>query len=95
MSSKSFVVLFIAAQLLLIVTHIYKHSKKIDLLYSAQKHQLHHERLLVQRQHLMHQLTEHTDRARVAQYASDTLQMKPMQITQVKRIKEQNDADSL
>lgn len=94
MASKSFFMLFVAAQIMLVVLHIYKHSKKIDLLYAAQKNQIHKERMLVRRQALLQQLALCTNQAEIMTFAQQELQMKPLHISQVKRCKEQ-DADNI
>jgi cell division protein FtsL len=86
MKRSTFTALFICVNLAFVVAHIHKQSKFIRLSYSKQKGEMEKEKLAKELQTLTLQSQTLHDRAQVRQFASNTLQLKPVKISQIKKI---------
>lgn len=95
MKKKSFLLVFMVAQIIMVVLHIHKYSKKIELSFELQKNEQKLKQLMAKHQQLRQELSHETDRQRVAHYATTQLQMKPIHIWQVKRMQDEAHADHL
>lgn len=95
MKRATFISLFVATQVCLVVLQINKHSNRIQLLYEKQKNESIRARLRVKQQELIQQLYALKDRAAVKEYARTHLHMKPVQLSQIKKIKDAYDRQNL
>lgn len=86
MKRPTFLALFIGTNLAFIVMHIHKQSQIIKLSYVKQKIEMERADLDKTKRELTHDLQTIHDRALVKQFASNKLDLKPMKISQIKKI---------
>ena len=86
MKRSTSVAFFICINLVLVVAHIHKQSRFIRLSYIKQKSELEKDKLSKELQSLTLQAQTLHDRAQVRHFATNTLQLKPVKISQIKKI---------
>ncbi len=86
MKRSSFIGFFVGGQILFILLHLHKQSLFIKYSYLKQKVETEKESLEKENEHLTHQLYTLHDRAQVKEFAQNKLDLKPMKITQIKKI---------
>ena len=86
MKRTYFTTLFIGTNILFVLAHLYKQSLTIKFSYDKQKIELEERDLIKQKQVLSHQLHTIHDRAQVKQFAAQQLSLKPVKISQIKKI---------
>lgn len=88
MKRSSFIALLITTNIALVLLHIHKQSQIIQLSFIKQK--LESEKIVMakQKEALTHQLYTMHDRATVKQFASTVLALKPVKISQIKKIRD-------
>lgn len=86
MKRSTFIAIFIGTNLSFVLLHIHKQSQIIKLSYIKQKIEVEKLQLSKQKQELTHQLHTVHDRATVKQFAVNNLALKPVKISQVKKI---------
>lgn len=92
MKRFSFLSFFVIMQVVMVVLHIHKHSKKIEISFTKQKYENKKTMLVHKRQELMQELAVQTDRQKIATFATAELQMQPLQLSQIRRIEVGPDA---
>lgn len=83
---RSFLITFVVTNVFLVVLHLHKQSKIIKLSYLKQKNEHEKSNMLKTKQELTHELYTLHDRNSVKKFASNQLNMKPIQISQVKKL---------
>ena len=86
MKRSLFIAVFIVINISLVVLHLQKQSRIIKLSYLKQKNEHEKSIALKNKQELTHQLYTLHDRDTVKKFAATKLGMKPIQISQVKRL---------
>ena len=86
MKRSSFIALFACSNLAMVLLHIHKHSKIIELSFTKQKIETQKQALLKQKQELTHQIQALHNLRDVQQFALNELSLKPAKISQVKKI---------
>ena len=86
MKRSSFIAVFALSNLAMVLLHIHKHSKIIELSFTKQKIETQRLALLKQKQELTHQIQALHNLRDVQQFALKELSLKPAKITQVKKI---------
>lgn len=91
MKRSTFVVIFVSTNLAFVVLHIHKQSQIIKLSYVKQKIEMERADLDKRKRELTHDLQTVHDRGLVKQFAVNKLDLKPVKISQIKKIS--NDAN--
>lgn len=86
MKRSSFIALFALSNLAMVLLHIHKHSKSIELSYTRQKLEAQRLALNKQKQALTHQIQALHNLPDVKQFALNELALKPAKISQIKKI---------
>ncbi|GMU19408.1 MAG: hypothetical protein AMXMBFR12_06000 [Candidatus Babeliales bacterium] len=86
MKQSTFVTLFACCNLGMLLLHIHKQSKMIELSFTKQKLETQRITLLKQKQELTHQLHALHNLRDVKQFALNELALKPVKISQIKKI---------
>ena len=86
MKQSTFITLFLVLNITLVLVHLYKQNQIIKLSYIKQKIELEKASLIKQKEALTHQLSIVHDRNQVKQFAQNTLGLKPVKISQIKKI---------
>ena len=86
MKQSTFITLFLVLNITLVLVHLYKQNQIIKLSYIKQKMELERISLSKQKEALTHQLSIVHDRNQVKQFAQNTLGLKPVKISQIKKI---------
>ncbi len=86
MKRSSFIALFALSNVAMILLHIHKHSKIIELSFTKQKIESQRTALLKQKQELTHQRHALHNLRDVQQFATKELSLKPVKISQMKKI---------
>lgn len=86
MKRSTFIALFACSNLAMILLHIHKHSKIIELSFTRQKLEAQRLTLLKQKQQLTHQIQALHNLREVKQFALNELALKPAKISQVKKM---------
>lgn len=86
MKRSSFIALFAISNLAMVLLHIHKHSKVIELSFTRQKLETQRLALLKQKQELTHQMQALHNLRDVKQFALNELSLKPAKISQIKKI---------
>ncbi|CAN5129670.1 hypothetical protein BH09DEP1_BH09DEP1_8370 [soil metagenome] len=86
MKRSSFIAVFALSNLAMVLLHIHKHSKIIELSFTKQKIETQKVALFKQKQQLTHHLQALHNLRDVQQFALKELALKPAKITQVKKI---------
>lgn len=86
MQRSTFIAIFISTNVGFVLLHLHKQSQIIKLSYEKQKIEYEKAQLHKQQQELTHQLYTTHDRAQVKQFAANNLAMKPVKISQIKKI---------
>lgn len=86
MKRSTFIAMFISTNIAFVLLHIHKQSQMIKLSYEKQKIEFEKAELSKQKQELTHQLYTMHDRTQVKQFAANNLTMKPVKISQIKKI---------
>ena len=86
MKRKTFIVLFLTTQILFITLYIDKQSRIVKLSYKQQRLETEKTRLSKRKQELTNTLYAYKNPAEVKEFATQSLSMEPLTLTQVKRI---------
>ena len=86
MKRSTFVTIFAVSNLAMVLLHIHKHSKIIELSFTKQKIETQKQALLKQKQELTHHIQALHNLRDVQQFALNELSLKPAKISQVKKI---------
>lgn len=86
MKRSTFVAIFACSNLAMVLLHIHKHSKIIELSFTRQKLEVQKQALFKQKQELTHQLQALHSLRDVKQFALNELSLKPAKISQVKKM---------
>lgn len=86
MKRSTFVAIFALSNLCMVLLHIHKHSKIIELSFTKQKIEAQRQALFKQKQELTHQIQALHNLRDVQQFALNQLALKPAKISQVKKI---------
>lgn len=86
MKKISFVILFVATQLLLLVLQLHKHADRVRLVYAKQKKEAQRAQLVERREHVLQKMHELTGRTEIKRYAQEQLKLEPIQLRQIKRV---------
>lgn len=83
---KSFLIIFIATNCSFVLLHLYKQSQIIKYSYLKQKLDIEKTTLSKQKQELIHKSSMLHDRCRVKEFAQAQLGLKPVKISQIKKV---------
>lgn len=86
MKRSTFVAIFALSNLSMVLLHIHKHSRNIELSFTKQKCESQKSALIKQKQELTHQLQALHNLREVKQFALNELSLKPAKISQVKKM---------
>lgn len=86
MKRSTFAAVFAISNLAMVLLHIHKHSRTIELSFTRQKIEAQRAALIKQKQELTHQLQALHNLREVKQFALNELSLKPAKISQVKKI---------
>lgn len=86
MKRKTFITVFVVTHILFITLYIDKQSKIVKLSYKQQRLETEKGRLLKRKQELTNTLYAFKNPAEVKEFATQSLNMEPLTLTQVKRI---------
>ena len=87
MKRSMFIALFLSAQILFVILQIHKHSYIAKLAYHKQKLETDRTTLAKKKQSLTNEWYTLTDQAAVKEVAEKELQLRPLSLSQVKKIK--------
>ena len=86
MKKSYFIIIFISTHIFFIFFQIHKHSRAIKLSYHKQKGEQKKERLSQKIQELTQRLYEKKERSSIKKFAKNTLNMRKIQLNQIKTI---------
>lgn len=86
MKRSTFIAIFAVSNLAMVLLHIHKHSRIIELSFTKQKLDTQRLALVKQKQELTHQIQALHNLRDVKQFALNELALKPAKISQVKKI---------
>ena len=89
MQSSRFMCLVVATHVAFIVAHIHRHTRFIGESFRRQRNERTRQQLVHKRQELAAQLCAIQDHGYIKRYAEEKLHMKPISLSQVKKLEPQ------
>ncbi len=86
MKRASFFIIFVSFHVAVVGLHIYKHTKRTQLLFEHQRQESFRNDLMAAKQQLVNEAYAHADRKAIKEFAQKQLEMKPIRLSQVKKI---------